>query len=216
MVTIRLLVLGATLLLAACGGGMPKIRPVAAMPDGASLAPFDRAYQTGKASMQRNQIGLALILFQKALLLEPDSVAALNAVGAAYDELHFPNLAARYYARALELEPRSADTLNNLAVSAALAGKTEQARTLFAAALAIETGNPILLANLHLLEGDRLRQGAAMPAEALLAARPTVERIGMASFLLTVGKAAPLWPPTIAPAETPLAMLPPTLIAMNR
>jgi tetratricopeptide (TPR) repeat protein len=217
MVISRILALGATLLIAACGGGMPNIRPIGGGSEGVALSRFDKAYAAGKASLQRNHIGLALVLFQKALVLQPESVAALNAVGAAYDELHFPGMAARYYAKALELEPRSADTLNNMAISAALAGRPDQARDLFAAALALDFDNPILRANLGLIEradlaGTRMTGGA----EEMLAGGPIIERIGMASFSLTVGRRPSALPPYLLGTKGPLSGLRPELTAMNR
>ena len=193
---------------------MPEIRAVQTVPASGAVSAFDKAYGGGKASLQRNQIGLALVLFQKALAVRPDSVAALNAVGAAYDELHFPNLAARYYARALEIAPGSADTLNNMAVSAALAGRMDEARSLVAAALAIETGNPILLANVGLLA----RQGLAQPSVAgqLLRGEPVVERIGIAAFSLTIQPPTRPVPGNRGVAAPRLAVPQPELIAMTR
>ena len=96
MVTTRILALASAVLLAACGSDFPKVRALAADANGASRTRFDQHYEAGKASLRNNRVGLALVLFEKALAIDPTSVAALNAVGAAYDELHHPGLAAAY------------------------------------------------------------------------------------------------------------------------
>lgn len=215
MVTPRILALGLMALVAGCGGGFPTIRPIASASDAAILSRFERTYSAGKASMQNDRVGLALVLFQKALALNPESVAALNAVGAAYDELHFPDMAARYYARALVLEPGGVDTLNNMAVSAVLAGKKEQARKLFEMALGIDGGNGIVRTNMRLLDLPRLAR--AGESEESLSNRPAVERIGMAVFQLSIRI------PPLAPSLQPLGRLPerlpatlPEILALNR
>src|SRR4051812_9673998 len=100
------------LVLAGCAGRLPEVRPLTPQSLGAA-SPFERVYQAGKAHFGAERIGLALVMFQQALKIDPLSVAALNATGAAYDELHRPDIAGTYYATALALEPRSADTLNN-------------------------------------------------------------------------------------------------------
>jgi tetratricopeptide (TPR) repeat protein len=125
------------------------------------------------------------VLFEKALAIDPKSVAALNAVGAAYDELHFPQIAARYYARALALEPNSADTLNNMALSARIAGKPEEARLLFERALAADAANRTIQANLGAI--DAPVQAAAVPSEETASSdAPVIEQVGQNAFTLVI------------------------------
>jgi Tfp pilus assembly protein PilF len=195
MVKLRFLILAWAIFLAACSSDYPKIRPLALDGNGAALTRFDQHYEAGKASLRNNRVGLALVLFEKALAIEPRSVAALNAIGAAYDELHHPALAAAYYAQALALEPRSADTLNNMAVSAMLAGKIDRARELFEAALDIDAANARIRANIALFDEAAGIGAAATPQP--LRPRPdrlSIERIGPAAFRLRV----PMPPPFTA------------------
>ena len=105
--------------ISACAGSMPEIRQLPPQPT-AEVSPFDNAYRAGKIHLRADRVGLALVMFQRALAIDPLSVAALNAVGAAYDKLHRRDLAAQSYAKALAIEPNSADTLNNMAISAAM------------------------------------------------------------------------------------------------
>jgi len=184
MVTIRWLASAAALLVAACSSGFPTVRPISGGAGGPVLSRFDQYYAAGKTSLRANRVGLALVLFQKALSIEPDSVAALNAVGAAYDELRHPDLAARFYAQALAREPDSADTLNNIAVSAMVARDRNKAVALFQRALARDSGNPLIRANVALLAHAIAGSPHAPPPPQAGVAAPLVERIGPAAFRL--------------------------------
>jgi soluble lytic murein transglycosylase-like protein len=142
--------LASTFLVTACGGiGMPTVRPHA-MPESLTLNSFDIAYETGKRHLLANHVGLAVVSFERALAIDPSSVAALNAIGAAYDDLHRPDAATRYYALALALEPDSADTLNNMAVSAAMMGDKGTAADLFARAASLDAKNPLIHQNMQI------------------------------------------------------------------
>jgi len=211
----RLALVAGTLSLVACAGHGFDVRPVQRGLDAKTLSAFDQAYEGGKAQLQSNHVGLALVLFEKALALDPNSVAALNAVGTAYDELHFPQIAGRYYARALALEPNSADTLNNMALSARIAGKPDEARTLFERAIAADAANRTIRANLDAIEAP-VRTAAAAPSEEDAPADvPVVERVGQNAFKLvlppqTAAQAhpisvEPLPPPQAAPAHAELS-----------
>jgi hypothetical protein len=146
----RYALLGAILLLFGCGGvTMPEIRPHA-MPESAAVSPFDNAYQAGKSHLMADRIGLAIVMFEKALLIDPLSVPALNATGTAYDELHRAEVAKKYYIKALSIEPNSADTLNNMAISAAMAGNLEESHELFLRAARLDPTNPTIVANLQI------------------------------------------------------------------
>jgi tetratricopeptide (TPR) repeat protein len=191
----RYALVSAALLLAACGGGMPDIR-AHPLPESLAVSRFESAYEAGRRHWAADRVGLALVSFQAALALDPLSVAALNAVGAAYDELRRPDVARAYYAKALAIEPESADTLNNMAVSAALAGDEPKAAELFARAAGRDPEDATIRANLRFAG---LAHAAPSPSdsgfldEALAAAaesQPQLERTGLAEFTLVLPTSA--------------------------
>jgi Flp pilus assembly protein TadD len=168
--------------ISACTGSMPEIRQLSPQPT-AEVSPFDNAYRAGKVHFRADRVGLALVMFQRALTIAPLSVAALNAVGAAYDELHRVDLAAQYYAKALAIEPNSADTLNNLAISAAMAGEREKARTLIDRALSLEPANDAIRQNAGMVAGTR---NPILPVDIADENRPSLERTGLSEITLTI------------------------------
>lgn len=187
MVTIRFLAVLSTVWLAACSSGFPTIRPLALTGSGEAPSHFAQNYEAGKTSMRHDRMGLALVFFEKALAIEPNSIAALNAVGAAYDELHHPDLAVRYYGAALALDPTSADTLNNMGISAMVAGRHDEAGDLFARALALDEENPRIRANIALLARTASKPAGGLPRHPSPAPpRPLVERVGPGVFRLVV------------------------------
>jgi tetratricopeptide (TPR) repeat protein len=211
----RLALVAGTLSLAACASHGIDVRAVQRGVDPAALPAFTQAYEGGKAQLKSNHVGLALVLFEKALAIDPNSVAALNAVGAAYDELHFPQLAARYYARALALEPNSADTLNNMALSARIAGKPDEARILFERALAADAANHAIQANMNAIDAPVQTAAAAPSEEDSPADAPVVERVGQNAFKLVLPSQTLAQAPEVsveplpAPAALALAELSP-------
>src|SRR5690348_8379993 len=139
--------IAACCLLASCGG-LPEVRPHA-MAGGSVISPFDQAYGEAKRNLLAHRDAIAIVFFERALELNPASVAALNGIGVAYDDLHRPDVAKPYYIRALFLEPDSADTLNNMAVSAKLDGDSKAARALFARAAILDPKNPVIADNMR-------------------------------------------------------------------
>jgi len=168
--------------ISACAGSMPEIRQLPPQAT-AEISSFDNAYRAGKVHLGADRVGLALVMFQRALAVDPLSVAALNAVGAAYDELHRRDLAARYYTKALAIEPDSADTLNNMAISAAMAGEQEEARTLISRALAIDPENDAIRQNAEKASGTR---NIILPVDIADEDRPSLERTGLSEITLTI------------------------------
>ncbi|HEV2550070.1 MAG TPA: hypothetical protein VGU20_22355 [Stellaceae bacterium] len=200
--------------LAGCAAHTLEVRGLERGLDAKALSAFDQAYEGGKAQLTRNHVGLALVLFEKALAIDANSVAALNAVGTAYDELHFPQIAARYYARALALEPNSADTLNNMALSARIAGKPDEARLLFERALATDAANRTIHANRDAIDAPVQTAAAAPSEEDAPADAPVVERIGQNAFELVLPGRTPVQaraisveplPPLAAPVHVELS-----------
>jgi tetratricopeptide (TPR) repeat protein len=176
------------LVMTACGGlPMPEVRPVPLAAGELRPTPFDAAYDEGKRHLAADRLGLAIVMFDKALAINPRSVIALNACGVAYDDLHRYAIAHGYYRRALQLEPDNTDTWNNMAVSAMLAQDFETARTYLAKAISLDPNNEIAGNNMRLLAQ------ATMPVVQLTEigddndlSRPTVERTGGDELTLVV------------------------------
>ena len=202
MVSGKLLLLGTTLCLGACmGSEYPNIRPIPAQSSERS-SPFDRAYQEGKQQLSGGYAGLAVVAFQRAIRLNPLSIAAMNGIGAAYDELKRYDIAQRYYRQALQLAPRSADTLNNIAVSLQLAGDPT-AREWFERAAQADPANITITANLALSRSTepgrnavRTQQPEDVPAQPddlprRSPSQPSLEQMGLSQIRLNLPAVAP-------------------------
>jgi Flp pilus assembly protein TadD len=174
----------AALLTGCSTGGKLNVRPLgptASVP----ASPFESAYQAGKNHLLADELGLAIVMFQKALAINPIAISALNANGIVYDELHRSDVAKRYYMRALAIEPNSLETLNNMGVSLRLAGKPNEARYFFQRAMAVDNSNKTIRANLARLDEidtmPSLTASTEQPEE-----RPDLERSGLAIYTLTI------------------------------
>src|SRR5262249_3943372 len=116
--------------------------------------------------------GIALGQFEEALQAQPDSVRALNAIAATYDQLQNFELADQYYLRAVQLAPSSPDVLNNIGYSHALQGDLAAAASYFARAKQLDPENGILDANIQLVQSHQ--QALAANAAADRAVPPPV------------------------------------------
>jgi hypothetical protein len=123
---------------------------------------FDNAMTRGKANFASGKYGIALGQFEQALQAQPNSVRALNAVGATYDQLRNFDLADQYYMRAFRIAPSSPDLLNNIGYSHVMRGDMAGAQSYFALAKSLDPGNQVLEANLRL----------AKPPQSMVAANP--------------------------------------------
>ncbi|HLY90063.1 MAG TPA: tetratricopeptide repeat protein [Acetobacteraceae bacterium] len=179
------------------GGALAVVFLVTACSDDATLeirpssfrtadaaTPFDQAYQNGKAHLMAGRLGLAIVSFEKALAIDPISVAALNACGAAYDALRRPDLGVRFYARALAIEPDAPDTLNNMAISMLMAGKSDEAQRLFARAAELDPASRAIAGNRSRFALAASPQIADIPIDAEDRTRPHLERVGLAQYEL--------------------------------
>lgn len=192
----------ALLLLAACTPTTNvAVRPMPSTADESPRMPFHDAYEEGKSQLRADHVGLALVMFQRALAIDPRSVAALNAVGAAYDELHLPDQATPYYLKALAIEPRSADTLNNMGLSALLSGQPDVARQLLHRANSLAPGNTVIKTNM--VRVDQFSGGVlSTPFNESPSARPRIERIGLRGYRLHIpGKAIAESPSLAGPLD---------------
>jgi Flp pilus assembly protein TadD len=146
--------LASLLLLAACAPSV-STRPLLSQQMAARRPVFETAYEAGKSHLRAGRPGLALVMFERALIAQPLSVAALNGIGVCYDQLHRPDKATPYYRKALAMEPNSSDTLNNMGMSALIAGDRRRARQSFAQALDRQPGDPVILANARLAQDPK-------------------------------------------------------------
>lgn len=138
-----------TMLLAACAEHLDDTRPVFGLGALTTRADVLRPMERGKAHFAAGQYGLALEAFKNALAEDPNSVRALNAIAATFDQVGRFDLSDRYYKRALRLAPDSADTLNNLGYSQLLRGNLPEAQELLARAMRINADDPVIQANLQ-------------------------------------------------------------------
>ncbi|MFO1059998.1 MAG: tetratricopeptide repeat protein [Dongiaceae bacterium] len=136
----------------------PAVRPV----QSATASGFEGAMTQGKAAFAAGDYDAALGQFGQALLAQPDSVRALNALAATHDQLRQFDLADRYYALAFRLQPDSAELINNIGYSHLMRGDAAGAARYFAQAKQLDPGNQVLLASTTLAQ-DRARGTGAMP-----------------------------------------------------
>ena len=117
------------------------------------LRAFDEAAPvTGREHLAAGRYGLAIEKFRKAMKADPNSVATLNNLAAAYDHIGRYDLAAYHYERALALDPDSAQTLNNIGFSLMLQGKFDLATVLLRDAQQRDQTNPAIAANRAIAE----------------------------------------------------------------
>jgi Tfp pilus assembly protein PilF len=169
------------LVMTACGAlPTPKVRPVPLATGEVRQTPFDAAYDEGKRHLAADRLGLAIVMFDKALVINPRSVIALNACGAAYDDLHRYAVAHAYYSRALQIEPENTDTWNNMAVSAMMAHDLETAWRYLAKAISLDPNNDIVGNNMRLLAHatEPVTKKTDIGDDDDDPSRPTVERVG--------------------------------------
>jgi tetratricopeptide (TPR) repeat protein len=149
--TYRILAAALLLATAACSGlPNPEVRAIP-LPSAAPQTPFEAAYEEGKRHLAADRMGLAIVMFDKALAINAHSVIALNACGSVYDRLHRYEIARAYYDRALRIEPNNPDTWNNMAVSMMLARDFEMAKRYLAKASSLDANNEIIRNNFRLL-----------------------------------------------------------------
>jgi len=136
--------------------------PARATPAGA-----EGDYAAGKRHLAAGRTGLAIRRLRAAVKTAPESLAALNALGAAYDRLGRHELAARAYARALAIDPRSAQTLNNIGYSYLMQDRLDLAVAFLRDANAERGGDPVIMGNRRVAEEALAKAGGPPPAHPL-------------------------------------------------
>lgn len=115
----------------------------------------------GRILSASGQLDSAITDFTKALQKAPDNTTALTELAMTFDRIPERVVEAEpLYRRVLELSPDSAAARNNLGFNYLLQGRAEEAVTILSGALALDTKNPRILANLataYLLKGEKGR-----------------------------------------------------------
>jgi len=126
----------------------PQSRSQAALPAASQgvLSNLDIA----RSEFSRGNYGNAIQYLEKELAQKPASVAALNGLGACYDQLGRYEVAQRYYFRALDLAPESSQTLSNIGYSYLQQGRNREAVAILELALQKNDGNQVAANNLEL------------------------------------------------------------------
>ena len=113
----------------------------------------------GRILSASGQLDGAIADFSRALKKEPDNTAVLAELAMTFDRIPARVREAEgLYRKVLELSPDSAAARNNLGFNFLLQGRVEEAVTILSGALALDTKNPRILANLataYLLKGDK-------------------------------------------------------------
>ena len=113
----------------------------------------------GRILSAAGQLDGAIADFSHALEKAPDNIVALTELAMTFDRIPDRVMDAEpLYRRVLELNPESAAARNNLGFNFLLQGRAEEAVTILSGALALDTKNPRILANLataYLLKGDK-------------------------------------------------------------
>lgn len=160
------------LLLSACGAQLPDARPSFGY---SGLQENDgglSSYAQGKVDFAAGRYGLAIKRFRMAMAERPDSVEAVNALAASYDQIKRFDLAERYYRRALAMDPNSAQTLNNLGYSMLLQGKADLAQALLDDAGLRAPDNVVIAANAQIAAAKVVAGDSGPSAEPQADVRP--------------------------------------------
>ncbi len=147
----RMLSISVALAMVACSSSPPRDgmpAPLFAEPPVGNVLASN--LDIARAEFGRGNYGNAIEYLEKELAQKPASVAALNGLGACYDQLGRYDVAQRYYFRALDLSPESSRTLSNIGFSYLQQGRHREAVALLELALQKDGGNQVAVNNLAL------------------------------------------------------------------
>jgi tetratricopeptide (TPR) repeat protein len=108
----------------------------------------ERLVAEGRSAFERGEVAVARDFFQKALALNPASVAAHTHLGMLSDSAGDLEEAARHFAQAARLDPSSSSARNNYGVILQRLGRTREAAAEFEASLRADARQPNALVNL--------------------------------------------------------------------
>jgi tetratricopeptide (TPR) repeat protein len=109
-----------------------------------------------RAAFSAGLYGISIDHLNGELAQRPTSVAALNGLGASYDQLGRYDIARNYYFRALELAPTSSTTLANIGYSYLLQQRHEDAAAVLQLALQYDADNETAATNLLMAQNNIL------------------------------------------------------------
>jgi type IV pilus assembly protein PilF len=121
---------------AGCGAGAPRKDGPAPRAADARQQAAQTNVQLGQGYLSQGRLELARDKLQKAVELDPRSVAAHTVIAVLYEKIDDRERARVHYRRASELAPESGDTLNNYAAFLCKEGAYAEADALFARAVA--------------------------------------------------------------------------------
>lgn len=119
---------------------------IAAKPDDPAIVA-----EVGKVRLATGNLQDAIVLLQRAVVLDGRDWKSRSALGVAYDRLGDPARAEEHYRAALSVSPDNPVVLNNLALSRAMANDLKAARELLQRAVAISRSDVRVRQNLALV-----------------------------------------------------------------
>lgn len=181
-VRLTLNVLTASMLLAACAQTQPRqelnIRPLQEVRH--SYEQARAQYELGRYYHGQLRYGRAIEAYQRALVMDPGMVDAMNAMGAAHAESGNLALAREQFEAALRLQPESVYTYNNLGFVNYLAGDYPAAVAAYRQALRLDGSHEKARQNLMLAmdkmgAGDQIARTEAEAQDPVAVAQATPE-----------------------------------------
>ena len=139
---------------------MPTVKPIY-ITHGSDTA--DSYYDLGKYYFWQNRLVKAQEAFQHALELKPNSVDALNGLGAVYDRLGQFEDAQRFYRLALGITPEAAYIWANLGYSLLLQGRVVMAVALLEKTVKMDPSNTMAAHHLALANEKVAKLAAISP-----------------------------------------------------
>lgn len=118
----------------------------------------------GKDLVELGRAKESLAFLDRAIELKPHDWSYLSARGVAQDQLHETKAAAQSYRAALAISPDQPSVLNNYALNQMMQGYTDQAKTLFEAALAHGGRDPRIAENLAQLTHPAAATTSTVPS----------------------------------------------------
>jgi Flp pilus assembly protein TadD len=117
--------------------------------------------EMARAAFSSGHYGISIDHLNAELAQRPTSVAALNGLGASYDQLARYDVARNYYFKALELAPTSSTTLANIGYSYLLQEHHEDAAAVLQLALQYDADNETAAQNLLTAQNNILTMNTA-------------------------------------------------------
>ncbi|MCD6452541.1 MAG: tetratricopeptide repeat protein [Acidobacteria bacterium] len=154
--------IGLILLLSACATHKAPSPPVSVNPP---LKDFNFYLRQGNWFLRHKDYGKAIIQFNKAIALKPNSAKAHNLLGIAYFQRKDYDLAKEQFEKAIKITPSYAEAFNNLGSLYFITRKLDKAEEMFKKSLAI---SPRLVAPYYSLGTLLIAQGRVKEAATYL------------------------------------------------